>query len=338
MRFTFWILFLSACIGFSANAANCVFLPNKEIPIKILESKKETYLLTEKSLFIKQNKAWSKIKNRDSLVEYKSALFLRDTLWLGSSKGLFAYKREMKEIAAVAIGSLHKNGSITGLAVDAEQHLWVSVFNQGAYRKFGSKFELLLDVNSTSALTATPKGDVWVGSDIGLFQYNLKDNTWARYAEEGVSGSGLEIPDNIIDNLFSDNFSNTWVLMPDYFTLISGEKGKEHLSFGGRALNHIETIYSIFALDAKTFVFFSANGLLAYLPPLTERSQSNEVHAAENQKLIQLNVKDLIGKIQQGEVFFFIADRGKKDCWLVSNRAVYFVKKSKLRTVVLKQI
>src|SRR5690606_36803796 len=69
-------------------------------------------------------------------------------------------------------------------------------------------------------LAATQDSNVWIGTNVGLYKMSLKDYSTIRYAEEGYSG--YELPDNIIEQLYEDPFSNIWVVMPDNISFKRG--------------------------------------------------------------------------------------------------------------------
>lgn len=134
-----------------------------------------------------------------------------DLIWIGTEdKGLFSYNVKTKEIKPFVHPSIYHN--VHGLCTD-DRYLWVGTFSGGLnridmntynvknYKKDGGKGSL--NSNDIFAIYRTMAGELWLGTPLGVLQYNYEEDSFNVISElSGVFVYGI-LEDNEGDIWFA---------------------------------------------------------------------------------------------------------------------------------------
>lgn len=300
----------------------------------ILFNGKKTYVVSDGQLYegAKKNTLKSILNFGQQI---NASLINGNELWIATDKGLKIYNLENQEL----LRSTFQDTAVVGLALDAESKVWAATKFKGVYREKNSgKFEVKLDVMSNNCIIATPDKNVYIGTNLGLYQIALKEGGQIiRYAEEAHSGHGL--PDNLVEKLYTDNASNLWVMMPDNVSFIKSDNyGGEipAFAFVGEKDNRI---YKVVDLNNENYLFITSNGLLL-LPSssLRDHNHEAEVFSGQDSNAILLNEKAISKPDNLGDTPVLYAEKNKNNIyfytangmWKISeNDIIKYLKKSK---------
>jgi len=229
-----------------------------EKPVALLRSRKETYLVTQQSVFRLERKQF--VRKYQSAVPIQCAAQTDTVLWLGTSRGAFRLNTRQFSARAQALPTTEPAANITTLFQDATGDVWLGVAGEGALRYAQGAMHRELSIPSVNTGLATADSSVWIGTNIGLNRWHRRQ--WTRYNEEGVANH--EIPDNIVENLLLDTSGNLWVLMSTGISVFPGgtQAAVEHLptvTFIGKPGNEV---YSVAYLSGLGHVFATAMGPL----------------------------------------------------------------------------
>ena len=123
------------------------------------------------------------------------------SMWLGTSNGLYVYRRGGFEPAGVQFGL--PNGAVNAIWRDADQVLWVGTAVGGLYRIPGSRAEAVAreDGPIWSGLVDR-SGTLWVAGDHGLKTLPQGPARGQPFAEQGLAGRVL--------TMFEDREGSLW--------------------------------------------------------------------------------------------------------------------------------
>ncbi|MEG2788544.1 MAG: two-component regulator propeller domain-containing protein [Romboutsia sp.] len=143
-------------------------------------------------------------------------------IWIGSNDGLYSYdikKSELKSyndnFSKYKIGNL----SISCIYQDSNNKdiLWLGGENKGGLIKFHKTYGILknythnnsnsnsLSYDDINCITSDGNGNLWIGTNIGLNKFNIKDETFINYTVE----DGLK--NDYINGLLLDSNKNPWL-------------------------------------------------------------------------------------------------------------------------------
>ena len=121
-----------------------------------------------------------------------------DTLWVGTSRGLYRYTDSTLTSLSVVGGG--PPASVTTLAASSSGRLWVET-EQGLFRRDGSRFEKLPATSDRDVLSILdpPGRSPWLGTRSGLYRW------------QGGRLRSTAIGDVSVQGLFRDQEQNVWV-------------------------------------------------------------------------------------------------------------------------------
>lgn len=248
---------------------------------------KRTLVTTGNTLLEAGKKSFSTLKEFDR--EVKASLLDGKEIWVGSDKGIDVYELASME----RLRTIFRDTAIADIERDANGKIWVATTFKGVYKQSGKGFEPKLSVMANYCLAPTPDGNMYVGTNIGLYQIPLKENAKTiRYAEEAHSGHGL--PDNIVEHLYADQASNLWIMMPDNVSFKKSDNSFGEIptfAFVGNKENRISTIVG---LSGDNFLFVTTDGVLL-LPSasLQPHGHGDEVFSGHDSHALLLDAEML---------------------------------------------
>lgn len=303
-------------------------LADSEI-IKILPSTNREYIFTSHTILERRNGKMtllSSVKN-----EIKDALEYHDTIWIGTTEGMYIFTIKNGKQQPSPLFSGHLN--VSKIKANPDGTVWVASINEGLWRIKQGKAEKVLDVNPVYSLEIAGDSVVWAGSNVGLYKLNRKTNSWQRYAEEGYSG--YEIPDNIVENLFCDRHNNMWVIMPDEFAFIRSNDYDGHVPGFRNMMTQDFQLKFITELISGQYLFVTSKGIFLLPNSPDHKEEPHEVNAGADQKMYLLTNKQLLLSNDLDTKFISAVSADKKGNILLSyNNNVYCVKKKTIKNIV----
>jgi ligand-binding sensor domain-containing protein len=298
--------------------------------IKILPSGRKEYIFTKHNISVQKNDKQIFLCTVKS--EIQDAVQYHDTMWIGTTEGLYIYSIKTGVLQRSALFS--DNLNISKIKIDPEGSFWIASINNGLWRFKQGKAEKLLDVSPVYSLEISNDSVIWAGSNVGLYKLNRKANSWQRYAEEGYSG--YEIPDNIVENLFCDLHNNIWVIMPDEFAFIRSNDYDGHIpGFRNMATQDFQLKF-ITEIISYQYIFVTSKGIFLMPNSPAEHSEGqHEVKAGPEQKMYLLTNKQLLLNKDLDTKYINAVSTDKKGNLLLSyNNAVYCVKRKTIKNIV----
>ncbi|MEO6903391.1 MAG: hypothetical protein ABI315_09565 [Bacteroidia bacterium] len=298
--------------------------------IKILPSHNKEYVFTKHTISVIKKGKPLFLSTIES--EIKDVIEYRDSLWIGTTKGLYTY--DIKNAILQKSSAVSDNLNISKVKVDAEGSFWIASINNGLWRLKKNKADKLLDVSPIYSLEVSSDTAVWAGSNIGLYKLNRRTNSWQRYAEEGYSG--YEIPDNIVENLFCDLHNNMWVIMPDEFAFISSQNYDGHIPGFRNVVAQDFELKFITEITNNQYMIVTSKGIfLMPNSPSDNHQESHEVKAGPEQKMYLLTNQQLLLNKNLDTKYITTASKDIKGNLLLSyNNVVYCVKKKTIKNII----
>ncbi|WP_324678226.1 hypothetical protein [Hymenobacter sp. GOD-10R] len=274
-----WIGLLLLVGSFSLHAQTYYPVAGNEQPVALLQRKKDTYLVTQQSVFRLEHKQF--VRKYQSAAPIQCAVNTDTVLWLGTRQGAIRLNTRQFSAHAQHLPTTEAEPNITTLFQDATGAVWLGAAGEGMFRYAQGDLQRELSIPSVNTGLTTADSSVWIGTNIGLYRWHR--HQWTRYNEEGVANH--EIPDNIVEKLLRDNGGTMWVLMSAGISVFSGDAQRtadtEHLltvTFIGQPGNEV---YSVAYLNGVGHVFATAMGLL--LLPAESSSRLEKVESATDQ-------------------------------------------------------
>ncbi|MBC8081978.1 MAG: hypothetical protein H7Z21_02095 [Hymenobacter sp.] len=321
-------LLLADCPPALARSPLRYAVAGNEKPVALLAAGKETYLVTERSVF--------QLMGRQFVRKYQSpapiqCAFRADTvLWLGTRQGVLRLNTGQFRARPVAL-PVPEAPNVTALFQDATRTVWAGAMGHGAFRLVRGSFQPELSVPVINGGVATADSSVWIATNIGL--HRLRRQQWIRYNEEGVAN--YEIPDNIVEKLLLDNTGNLWVMMSAGISVFEGDaehtaaSGESHLptvTFIGKPGNEV---YSAVYVSGEGRLFATAMGLLL-LPEKPARAFAGFEPAATD-KVEQQQLLIPLPALAAARPPHLIQFDQKQRAWLVSEDEVTVLTPKELR-------
>ncbi len=267
-------------------------------PVPMLFTKERTgnyqAIATRKGLYcITRNEIYKIEKARLILLQTfpfvcNEAAVYKDTILLATDSGIKKFLTESNTTTDFL--PKQATGNINHLQVDAVNSIWFTKEFEGCF-KIGKEADALqiVHVPVTYSLAYTPDSIIWVGTNVGLYQVPVSGKEIERYAEEGIADNDL--PDNLVERLFSGNQNGVWAVMPGHITFISPELhdgGPDLENIGGKNNN----LLGITELPEwkQHFLFATSEGVL-YMPDHNdlELFRIGEIHQTITEKAYRLS-------------------------------------------------
>lgn len=297
-------------------------------PVKVLDQDKKTYVIRRSSIDIIQGKSILKpVIHPDASVN--DAAIRKQELWLATDRGIYVYDLNNYQL----LYQYFNQQKITAVATDINNEIWVGTFLNGVY-KHSSKdsFEQKLNVTAVYTLLCTPDSNTYIGTNIGLYKMNIFSGQTTRFAEEGHSG--YELPDNIVEQLFKDDYSNIWVIMPDNISFKSSKSFNGEIPSYAFVGDKSNKIINIMGIRNKAFLIATQKSI-ALLPAGSiehdhHHAHSDEIFSRQNTHAFSINMDKLkapeslksepvtyVGKVKEN--IYFFTDKGY---WKTSEKNV----------------
>jgi signal transduction histidine kinase/DNA-binding response OmpR family regulator len=190
-------------------------------------------------------------------------------IWIGTEDaGLVKFDTQTGLFSSFSEGSNHINIAslnIQGLLVD-DDDLWIGTFDDGIYilniptQKIRNHFKLKgsdsgLKTNSFITFLKTTDGEIYAGSDIGLYRFNRESSSF-RYLDDVAAGA-------FIHSLLEDNNGKIWIgtygkglFKYDRLSGISKKILSENGDYESMRYEHITSIFE----DNDNKIWFTTEG------------------------------------------------------------------------------
>jgi ligand-binding sensor domain-containing protein/signal transduction histidine kinase len=157
----------------------------------------------------------------------------KDVVWVGSSKGLYRLNYKTKVLKHYDDSQVNYN--ITQIYIDKKKKLWIGTQSGGVvfYDRFQNKFikfkgekfnNGVSSVNTARTILEDSRGNIWVGSDLGLEQYDIKTRTYRTYYYDPNNPKGpLQ---NMVRSIFEDNQKRLWIGFNNGLTIFDRDKNE----------------------------------------------------------------------------------------------------------------
>ena len=206
----------------------------------------------------------------------------RGELWIGTSQGLFVVaptkkndftKATPKQINLASLQPAH----ITATLFDRRGNLWIATLRNGLLRyqpdskhtieyNQGKQSSQGMPANTIYCLAQQKNGEIWIGTDQGLYQYNLTSNSFSVLVNDPSDNGSLN--DDAIFSMAEDRSGILW--LGTYFGGINKLDPDEsrfnrysnfHKLFGlNKAANNVKSITK----DNNTIWICTNKGLMAF--------------------------------------------------------------------------
>ncbi len=133
-------------------------------------------------------------------------------IWVGTASGQIFYLDAARMVHVFDPDEGHPEKSITAITQDHNGQIWFATYGEGVYVYTGSRLHNIsvddgLAGNEIYAMTFTPSGDIWIGTDDGINICTFQNE------QKSVRKLGLKdgLPDQIITSLLADHLGNVWI-------------------------------------------------------------------------------------------------------------------------------
>ncbi len=323
--FLIWIVFFSDR-EVVAQHSSVVFYPftAPEKPVSIVEWNQRLLLITQRAVYRIEKHQLALQTRFEAPVQ--TAVVDEESLWIGTRKGLFIWNKDQPAPLLVPLPAMDTSPAIQQLTLDTHHSVWIATQQYGVFREDNGRIIPALAVYPVSTVASTADGSVWVGTNAGLYQStNGKD--WNRYAEEGITG--FEIPDNIVDQLFSKNDSILWVVMPNAITFINT---RENLSGHAPSYDYLgapdNEIHDVIRLRAGVYLAATRLGVIL-LPAPPEHAHDHEglreiqPDLSQNSAVLLTSIEIQTPEALPGEKPFILHEDSSGNVWLACSTGIW---------------
>jgi signal transduction histidine kinase/ligand-binding sensor domain-containing protein len=154
-------------------------------------------------------------------------------VWIGTSEGLFRLNFSTKELTYFD-NSWLKN-TITQIYFDRNRNIWIGTQSEGVvfYNRQNNQFskfknekpqEHVRSVNTARSIIEDSRGNIWVGSDLGLELYTPETKSYRTYYYDPNNPKGpLQ---NMVRTIFEDNQKRLWVGFKNGLTIFDRDQNE----------------------------------------------------------------------------------------------------------------
>ncbi len=277
----FFLLFTCCSFyGFSRKSP-LLFAEKTNMLVQLLETGKQRFCITQNAVYSITKKGLEKKAALPFLCT--DAIVYKGNIALATDAGLQLF--DTKNNALTALLPQKINGAINHLQADAGNHIWFTKEFEGCYMIDDSNEVLQkIKVPVTYSLAYTNDNTIWVGTNVGLYKVPASGSAIERYAEEGIASNDL--PDNLVERLYTGAKTNLWVVMPGHVSYIAADNNDEFpdYEFIGDKNNEL---YHIAAINGFTqaYLFATSQGiLLMHNITAGEKLHSGEIHQTVSEK------------------------------------------------------
>ncbi|MEP7235051.1 MAG: hypothetical protein ABI778_07125 [Ignavibacteriota bacterium] len=202
-----------------------------------------------------------------------SAFLIReDTLYIGSSNGLFSISLRSGELQKKLLPARDPLPKISALALDIHKRIWIGTEGFGLFCLDGGTVRPYSLSPYISSVAVTRDSTIWAGSNVGIFRI-FEDGEIKRYYEE-IPANGIAIPDNIVEHMIVDRSDRLWIFMSQAVSVLTpddyekyhtqagdGDVDPQTFAFLGSPGNHIQKFIQHKTI-ANTWWAISSEGLI----------------------------------------------------------------------------
>lgn len=305
-------------------AQNSFLFQKNEVPVTMLHHDQHTWAVTQTTLYeLGKNEILTALPLTSKTF---SAVALGDRIYLGSADGVKYHQIGVAGFSELAIPGLKGNRQINKLAVDERGSLWIATEFNGSFElKSNGSIVQRSQISPAYTIVCTP-GKVWIGTNLGLYEFALATDKWTRYAEEGYSG--FELPDNFVEKLFPDKLGNLWVVMPNNLVFLPIIQEESHFPTFDYVGNRENELYSIYNLPNQSYLIATKDGVIALAAKIAahEHEAQEEIYSRPKTKGYQVKPETLGAPIAlQGEKVLTMSEDNKK-VWFLTVKGAWFIK------------
>lgn len=150
------------------------------------------------------NKQSEKYSTFNTIGKWSSnVLFHKNSIWISTTEdGLYCLDRKTRKIKAhyTENSKTHNipSNHIGYIYIDSKGQIWFSPYNMGLYRLDTNTGKYVhfdkssgFYASNANAIVETPSGDLWIGSDNGIYHYNRKSRSFVRFDKEDNMASTM---------------------------------------------------------------------------------------------------------------------------------------------------
>ncbi len=170
---------------------------------------------TEKGLARYDGSSWQEVPLTSGDTAYHvSSLFedMASRIWIGTASGRIFYLDPARKVHSFEVEEGHPEKPVTAITQDNQGNIWFATYGEGAYVYTGRRMYNIgeddgLKGSDVYAMTFTPAGEIWLGTDDGITICTFEQET------KHIRNLGLNdgLPDQIITALQSDRKGNIWI-------------------------------------------------------------------------------------------------------------------------------
>lgn len=287
------------------------------------------YICTTQGLFVLDKRGKLKQLTKDapaiSITEYK-----KDEFWLATSKNIvlinqageiikfYPYLKKTKKKL------ISTEDNVSSVYKDMDGVIWIGTVKNGVYTYIPEKdiFEPIIpdhkenpiEVNVVKTLGEDHKGNIWIGTESGLFIYNKRSKEFSHYSQS-FDNSAHALNDKAIYSIYRSKENIMW--LGTYFGGVNFIKPKEkgfyklkpdggEKALSGKAISQIikdkQGKLWIATEDGGVNIFDKTSGAFQYHKHMVNNSNSiscNNVHALQDDEKGNIWIGTLLGGLNK---------------------------------------
>lgn len=263
--------------------------------------------------------------------ECRDAAVLKEKIILATNQGIKIFDPRENAVTDL-LPSVIPQKNIDYVAVDKNQQLWYGSRLEGCFMVTDSN-QVVVKVRAPAinCIASTPDGNMWVGTNIGLYKFPPNGKEIFRYTEEGIEG--YELPDAMVERVYTDTNSNVWVVMPDNISFIAGSNPEGEIpkyDFVGNKGNILFDIAKV-PVAGRSYFFATAAGIL-YASNIRGDADHHkgEIHHTFNERAVAISdtIIERPLALKEGPVLriFFSGS----ETWFITEKGMWTVSTKKL--------
>lgn len=162
-------------------------------------------------VFVNRNGKSAKIENSVNIIQADK----QGAIYIGSNgAGLLIKKADEKVCKQVLlnVGSVRSTVyNVAAISIDNNGEIWVFVSDFGLF-KYNSHTQQLNQVNlerkEAFCMALGQNGNIWIGTEAGIYKYNINDNAWSRGTQN------QHLLNNQISSVLIDKVGKLWAGLP----------------------------------------------------------------------------------------------------------------------------
>lgn len=295
-----------------------------------------------KKIFVTENGMWVIERNKmEQMLHFNftcnDAVVYKNNIVLAGNNGL-----KIIDVKNNTVTDLFKEkitGNINAVAKDQQGRLWFTKAYTGCFLILDSNTIIeKLRVPVTYCIKNTNDSNMWVGTNVGLYKIPVSGDAIKRFAEEGIAS--YDIPDNLVENIYTDSKSNIWAVMPENISFISpGDLNSEFPGYG-YPLNNENNLYCITEMPGmqQGYLFATGKGII-FINGLKagDIMRVGEIHQEIKETAFLLDDKTIeTPAVLKNETITHIAPIGN-EIYFITVKGMWHIKASRLANNLTKR-